>query len=149
MATIRFPTELREFLRSLNDHHVEYLLIGGYEVGYHGYPRATGDLDVWIAMSPENAQRMVEALRAFGFGATGVSPELFLEPHQVTRIGRSPLRIEILTTVSGLDFIEAYAQRVVDVIDGIPVSVISRQHLEINKRAAGRAKDLADVDNLP
>jgi hypothetical protein len=106
-------------------------------------------MDVWIAMNPENANKMVAALRAFGFGATGVSPDLFLEPHQVTRMGRSPLRIEILTTVSGLDFTEAYARRVVVVIDGIPVSVISRQDLEINKRAAGRTKDLADLDNLP
>jgi hypothetical protein len=136
-------------LRLLGDHRVEYLLIGGYAVGYHGYPRATADMDVWIAMNPENAQKMVSALRAFGFGATGLSTDLFLHPHQITRMGRSPLRIEILTTVSGLDFAEAYAQRVVDNIDGIPVSVISREHLEINKRAAGRTKDLADVDNLP
>jgi hypothetical protein len=141
--------DLREFLKLLNDHHVEYLLVGGYAVSYHGYVRSTGDLDIWIAMNPENAQRMVELLRAFGFGGTGLSIDLFLRPHQVTRMGREPVRIEILTTVSGIDFTEAYAQRIVDVIDGIPVSVISRQHLEINKRAAGRTKDLADLDNLP
>jgi predicted nucleotidyltransferase len=141
--------DLREFLRLLNDHHVEYLLIGGYAVSYHGYVRSTADMDIWIAMNPENAQRMVELLRAFGFGATGLSTDLFLHPHQITRMGHAPVRIEILTTVSGLDFTEAYAQRVVDIIDGIPVSVISREHLEINKRAAGRTKDLADLDNLP
>ena len=133
----------------LGEHHVEYLLIGGYAVGYHGYPRATADMDIWIAMDPENAQRMVSALQAFGFGAPGLSTDLFSQPDQITRMGRSPLRIEILTTVSGLEFTEAYAQRVTDNIDGIPVTVISRKHLEINKRAAGRTKDLADLDNLP
>ena len=149
MSTIRLPTEFREFLKSLTDSNVEYLLIGGFAVGCHGYPRTTGDMDVWIAMNPENAQKMIAALRAFGFGATGLSTDLFSQPDQITRMGRSPLRIEILTTVSGLDFTEAYAQRIVDIIDGFPVSVISREHLEINKRAAGRTKDLADLDNLP
>src|SRR5262245_35838523 len=106
-------------------------------------------MDVWIAMDPENARRIVAALHAFGFGATGVSTDLFMQPHQITRMGRSPLRIEILTTVSGLDFAEAYARRVVDFIDGIAVSVLSLEDLKINMRAAGRPKDLADVDNLP
>jgi hypothetical protein len=133
----------------LNDHHVEYLLVGGYAVSYHGYVRSTADLDIWIAMNPENAQRMVELLRAFGFGDTGLSTDLFLSPHQITRMGREPVRIEILTTVSGVDFAEAYAHRIVDVIDGIPVSVMSRQHSEANKRAVGRAKDLAGLENLP
>jgi predicted nucleotidyltransferase len=141
--------DLREFLRLLNDHQVEYLLVGGYAVSYHGYVRSTADMDIWIAMNPENAQRMVGLLRAFGFGETGLSPDLFSRPHQITRMGRSPVLIEILTTISGLDFTEAYAQRIVDTIDGIPVTVISREHLEINKRAAGRTKDLADLDNLP
>ncbi len=141
--------DLREFLKLLNDHHVEYLLVDGYAVSYHGCVRSTADLDIWIAMNPENARRMVELLRAFGFGETGLSTDLFLSPHQITRMGREPVRIEILTTVSGVDFAEAYAHRIVDVIDGIPVSVISRQHLEANKRAAGRAKDLADLENLP
>ncbi len=141
--------DLREFLRLLNDHHVEYLLVGGYAVSYHGYVRSTADLDIWIAISPENAERMVELLREFGFGETGLSTDLFLDPSQVTRMGREPVRIEILTSVSGLDFTEAYARRVVDSIDEVPVSVISREDLEINKRAAGRTKDLADLDNLP
>jgi hypothetical protein len=133
----------------LNVHHVEYLLIGGYAVSYHGYVRSTADMDIWIARTPENAHKMVELLEGFGFGGTGLSTDLFLRHHQITRMGRAPVRIEILTSVSGLEFTEAYAQRVVDVIDGVPVSVISREHLEINKRAAGRSKDIADLDNLP
>jgi hypothetical protein len=141
--------DLREFLRLLNDRHVEYLLIGGYAVSYHGYVRSTVDMDIWIAMNRENAQKMVEVLQAFGFGTSHPSTDLFMHPNQVTRMGRAPVRIEILTRVSGLDFPEAYAGRDVALIDEIPVSVISRKHLEVNTRASGRAKDLADLENLP
>ncbi len=131
----------------MNNFSVEYLLVGGYAVAYHGYPRATGDMDIWIAMDEQNAGRVVSALQAFGFGATGVSSDLFVRPGQVTRMGVPPMRIEILTTVSGLDFAEAFSRRVVDVIDGVPVTII--EDLKANKRAAGRLKDRTDVDNLP
>src|SRR5690242_4613022 len=109
--------DLREFLRLLNEFHVEYLLIGGYAVSYHGYPRTTADMDIWIAMSAENAQKMVGVLNRFGFSGVGVSADLFLQPNQVTRMGYPPVRIEILTSVSGLEFADAYAHRVEDVID--------------------------------
>ena len=141
--------DLKEFLKLLNEHRVEYLLIGGYAVSYHGYPRSTADIDIWIATNEQNAGQIIAALEAFGFGGTGMTPDLFLQPDQITRMGNPPHRIEILTTISGLDFSEAYAQRVVDVIDDIPVSLISLEHLKINKRASGRAKDLADLENLP
>jgi hypothetical protein len=149
MDTIHFPIELREFLRSLGIHHVEYLLVGGYAVGYHGYPRATGDMDIWIAMNETNARRVMDALDAFGFGDTGMTTELFTHADQIVRIGYEPLRVEIMTTISGLDFSEAYKERIVDEIDGVSVSIISADHLKINKRASGRLKDLADLDNLP
>jgi predicted nucleotidyltransferase len=149
MDTIRFPTELREFLKLLGDHHVEYLLIGGYAVGYHGYPRATADMDIWIAADLGNAQKVMAALNEFGFGDTGMTADLFTKPDQIVRMGNTPLRIEIVTTISGVNFAESYRERVVDEIDGVAVSVISREHLETNKRASGRLKDLADLDNLP
>ncbi len=149
MDTIRFPTELKEFLRLLSEHHVEYLLIGGYAVGYHGHPRATADMDIWVATNEANARRIVAALEEFGFGQTGITPGLFQQRDQITRMGNPPLRIEIMTTISGLEFAEAYAARVVDIIDEVPVSVISPEHLKANKRASGRPKDLADLDNLP
>jgi len=133
----------------LNENHVEYLLIGGYAVGYHGFPRATADMDVWVAINEANATKIITALDAFGFAGTGMTPELFLGPDKITRMGNPPLRIEILTSISGLEFDEAYAKRIVDVIDGVSVSVISSEHLKINKRASGRSKDLADLDNLP
>jgi len=149
MDTIQFPTELKEFLELLNEHRVEYMLIGGYAVGYHGFPRATADMDIWIATNEANAGKIIAALEAFGFAGTGMTPELFLGPDKITQMGNPPLRIEILTTISGLEFAEAYAKRIVDVVDGVPVSFISSDHLKINKRASGRPKDLADLDNLP
>jgi hypothetical protein len=149
MDTIQFPTELREFLHLLIENHVEYLLIGGYAVGYHGFPRATADMDIWVATNETNAGNIIAALEAFGFGGTGMTPDLFLGPDKITQMGNPPLRIEILTTISGLEFAEAYAMRVVDVVDGVPVSFISADHLKINKRASGRPKDLGDLDNLP
>lgn len=149
MDTIQFPTELREFLELLSENHVEYLLVGGYAVVYHGFPRTTADMDIWVAANEANAAKIIAALEAFGFAGTDMTPDLFLGPDKITQMGNPPLRIEILTTISGLEFAEAYAKRIVEVIDGVPVSVISSDHLKINKRASGRTKDLADLDNLP
>lgn len=121
-------------MKLLDEHRVEYLLIGGYAVGYYGYPRATGDLDIWIAANLANAQRIMAALEEFGFGDTGMTASLFVEPDQIVRMGNAPLRIEIMTTISGLAFAEAFPKRVVESIDGVAVSIISREHLERNKR---------------
>lgn len=129
--------------------NVEYLLVGGYAVGYYGYPRATGDMDVWIARTRDNAERTARALRQFGFSAETVSPELFLEEGRIVRMGMPPVRIELITGVSGVEFDECYAHRKVDIIDGVEVSLISLEHLKLNKKAAGRAKDLDDLENLP
>jgi phage replication-related protein YjqB (UPF0714/DUF867 family) len=149
MATILLPPDFKEFLQLLHDHHVDYLLIGGYAVGYHGYPRATGDMDIWVAMNSANAEKLVAVLTAFGFGASNICADLFLQPNNVIRMGNPPLRLELLTTVSGVGFADAYAQRVTDTIDGVPVTIISLEQLKINKRASGRLRDLSDVENLP
>jgi len=149
MATIHLPRDFKEFLKLLNEHQVEYLLIGGYAVGYHGYPRATADMDIWIAMNPTNAGRIVAVLKEFGFDLPELSPELFLKEWQIIRLGVPPVRIEIATTISGVDFNDCYAQRVVDVLDGVKVNLISLNHLKINKKASGRHQDLADLENLP
>ena len=111
MDTIPLPPDFSEFLRLLNGQHVEYLLIGGYAVSYHGYPRSTADMDIWIATSEQNAARTVAALEAFGFTGANLSPHLFDKPDQITRLGNPPLRIEILTTISGLDFDEVDSKR--------------------------------------
>jgi len=133
----------------LNAHEVEYMLIGGYAVGYHGYPRATADMDIWIAVHPENSQRMVSVLKEFGFDAPELSPQLFSEDWQIVRLGVPPVRIEIATTISGVDFGECYSERVVDMLDDVEVNLISLKHLKANKKASGRHQDLADLENLP
>jgi hypothetical protein len=149
MATIHLPPDFKEFLRLLNVHKVEYLLIGGYAVNYHGYPRATADMDIWVAVHPANAGRIVGALKEFGFDLPDLSPELFLREWQIIRLGVPPVRIEIATTISGVDFAECYAERVDDILDGVPAKLISLDHLKRNKKASGRHQDLADLEHLP
>jgi len=149
MAMIRLPQDFKEFLRLLNAHKVEYLLIGGYAVAYFGYPRATADMDIWIAMNPANAGKTVAALKEFGFDLPDLSVELFLKEWQIIRLGVPPVRIEISTTISGVNFEECFAERVSGELDGEKVNLISLNHLKANKRAAGRHQDLADLDNLP
>jgi hypothetical protein len=146
---MRLPIDFKEFLKLLNDQKVRYLLIGGYAVGYHGYPRATNDMDVWVAVDPGNADRLVAALREFGFVLPELTPDLFLEVNKIIRMGIPPMRLEISTGISGVEFEECFAQRVVGDLDGIQVNIIDLPHLKINKKAAGRLKDLADLENLP
>ena len=124
-------------------------MIGGYAVGFHGYVRTTADCDVWIGMDPQNAQRMVDVLREFGFDVPELRAELFTNPDQLVRMGVKPYLIEIMTTISGVDFAECYRERRIENIDGIPVNVIQLRHLKINKLASGRGKDLIDLENLP
>src|SRR6266478_1987754 len=143
------PNDFKEFLSLLRVHGVEYLLIGGYAVGYHGYPRATRDLDIWIAATQENASRVVSSLKEFGFDSPELSTELLLQPERMVRMGFEPLRIEILKSISGVSFGECYPDRIVDLLDGVEVSLISLKHLKINKKASGRLKDLADIEHLP
>ena len=145
---IHLPPDFRDFLRLLGAHGVEYLLIGGYAVGYHGYPRATADMDIWVPRERPNAERLVAALREFGFAGAEVTPELFLDPNQIVRMGVPPLRLEILSEISGVEFRPCYARRVAAEIDGVPVQLISLEDLKLNKRASGRHKDLADLDEL-
>ncbi|MCX6034774.1 MAG: hypothetical protein NTV38_07335 [Chloroflexi bacterium] len=118
---IELPLDFKEFLKLLNEKDVRYLLIGGYAVGYHGYPRATNDLDIWIAVHPENAERVVQALREFGFALPELTPDLFLQENKIVRMGNPPMRLEITTGISGVEFDECYASCIVDIFDGIEV----------------------------
>ena len=146
---ILLPPDLKDFLRLLNLNAVEYLLVGGYAVGYYGYPRATGDMDIWIARNPENADRVTTALQAFGFSASSISPALFLTPNKVFRMGNPPLRIEVLTDISGVEFSACWNARESAVIDDLPVNMINLDDLKRNKQASGRLKDKADLQHLP
>jgi hypothetical protein len=149
MATSSLPRDFREFLRLLNQKSVEYLLVGGYAVAFHGFPRPTGDLDVWVSIHPDNIDKVLEVLREFGFGGGDLSPHLFEKPGAIIRMGVPPVRIEIQTRISGVAFSECYQHRVVGDLDGELVNLINLEHLKRNKRAAGRLKDLADLENLP
>jgi predicted nucleotidyltransferase len=148
MATIRLPADFRDFLKLLNSHHVEYLLVGGYAVCFHGHYRNTGDIDFWIAMHPENATKLVRLIREFGFEISGLSEELFLQKGRIIRMGVEPVRIELLTAISGCEFPDCYSRRIEATLDGIAVNVISLQDLVKNKLRAGRVKDLDDASKL-
>lgn len=137
-----------EFLRSLNARGVEYLVVGGYAVGYHGFVRATGDLDVFVRLGETNAERLIAAFKDFGFDLPELTPALFMEPGRIVRIGVPPLRLEVMNGISGVSFDECYRKRVEDTIDGLRICFIDRESLLVNKRAAARPKDLADVEAL-
>lgn len=149
MAKIELHPDFKDFLRFLNSHNVKYLIVGGYAVGYHGYPRATGDMDIWIESSESNSKKMISAFRDFGVSNEEISEDLFIEDNKIIRMGVPPVRIEIITSASGVAFDECYSNREVIDIDGIPVNFISLRDLKNNKRAAGRHKDLEDIDHLP
>jgi predicted nucleotidyltransferase len=146
---IELPPDFKEFLKILNDNQVKYLVIGGYAVKYHGYARTTKDLDVWIATIPENFDQVVKALRKFDFSLPEFTPVLVIKANKIVRKGQPPIRLEISTSISGVDFEECYASRIVDTLDGVQVNIIDLPHLKANKKAAGRLKDLADLEHLP
>jgi hypothetical protein len=133
----------------LKEHDVRYLLIGGYAVGYHGYARATEDMDIWVAIHPDNAQKLVSAMKAFGLDDPNLTSELFLQKPKIIRMGFPPLRLEITTSISGVEFEECYKTRIVDNFDGVEVCVIDLKNLKKNKKASGRTKDIADLEELP
>jgi hypothetical protein len=140
--------DFKEFIRSLNEHNVRYLIIGGYAVAFHGHPRYTKDLDVWIELAPKNAANILKALAQFGFGSLGLTEADFLESDQIIQLGYPPSRIDILTTLAGVDFENCYASRVITTIDNIPMNFIDLENLKKNKKATGRLQDLADLENL-
>ena len=105
---ITLHQDFKDFLKLLNSHEVKYLLIGGYAVGFHGYPRATADLDIWVEMDAQNAQKTVSAIKQFGFDVPELTTDIFLESNKVIRLGNPPIRIEVMTGISGVDFKECY-----------------------------------------
>jgi len=149
MPTIPLPNDFSEFLKLLNKHQVRYLLVGGYAVAYHGYVRATADLDVWIDQTPSNAVSLVASLTEFGFQVESLVPEIFLVDDRVIRMGLPPFRIEVLTSISGVDFAQAHEHRVTEKWEGVEIPIIDLVHLKANKKAAGRHQDLDDLENLP
>lgn len=148
MATPALPQDFRDFLKLLNSKKIKYLLVGGYAVGYYGYPRATADMDIWIAISKENAKKMTELIKDFGMDTPALNKSIFLQPGKVIRMGYPPIRIEVLTEISGVKFEQCYLRRKETKIDGLKVKIISFEDLLKNKKASGRYKDLNDLENL-
>lgn len=140
--------DLREFIESLNSHHVEYLIVGAFALAFHGVPRSTGDIDILVRTSPGNAALVEEVLRAFGFASLGLSAADFLHPDQVIQLGHPPNRIDLLTSITGVTFEEAWAGGVAAELHGVPVRFIGREALIRNKRATGRTQDKADLEAL-
>jgi len=140
--------DLREFIELLNALKVRYIIVGAFAVAYHGYPRYTGDIDLFIERSPENAQGILNAIQQFGFGDLGISSEDFLQADQVIQLGIAPNRIDLLTFLSGVEFQEAWATRVQGEIAGLSVPIISKELLKKNKAASARSQDMADLEHL-
>ena len=140
--------DFKEFFQLLNAHEVRYLIVGGYAVAFHGYPRYTKDVDIWVERTPENAARIIAALDAFGFGSLGLTAEDFLEPDTVIQLGYPPNRIDLLIGIPGVGFEACYAEKIDADIDGVRLHFINRACLIQSKRASGRHQDLADIENL-
>lgn len=146
----RLNPDFRDLLLEFHAHDVEFLIVGAYAVAFHGVPRATGDIDIFIRPSTANAERAWNALAAFGtpLGSANIEPRDLGTPGTVYQIGLPPRRIDILTTLSGISFDEAWASRQPAELDGHTVYFIGREALLRNKRASGRAKDLGDIQAL-
>jgi hypothetical protein len=140
--------DFKEFIQSLNDNHVRYLVVGGYAVALHGYPRYTKDIDIWIESKPTNAARIVSALEQFGFGSLGVKESDFLVKDQIVQLGYAPNRIDIITSLPGVSFKECYIKRIAVEVDGVTVYFIDLDNLRKNKKATGKLQDLADLEKL-
>ena len=145
---MKLSRDFKEFVESLNANDVRYLVVGGYAVALHGYPRLTKDLDIWLWLDAENAFRIVQALADFGFSSLGLQVADFMVPDQIIQMGYPPNRIDLITTLPGVDFENCYETRVVIVIDQTPVDFIDLESLKRNKQASGRLQDLADLENL-
>lgn len=140
--------DFRELLGLFNSHAVEYLVVGAYALAFHGAPRNTGDIDLLVRAHPDNARKIVAALTAFGFGSLGLKDEDFLKPEQVVQLGVPPVRVDILTSLSGVTWEEAHAGRTPGHYGDVPLDFIGKREYIKNKRATGRLKDAADIEAL-
>ena len=145
---IPLPRDFQDFLRLLNANAIRYLVIGGYAVAYHGHVRYTGDLDIFVELSTDNAERIVRALREFGFDLPKLKPGLFLRKGKIVRMGYEPMRLEILNEIDGVGFRECYRQRRMARLGGLKINFIDLPQLLKNKRASRRPQDLADIAAL-
>ena len=145
-----FTPDFIDFIQLLNKHEVKYMVVGGYAVGLHGYPRYTGDLDIWIQISEENATKMLLVLKEFGVNIPDLKKEDFLRENPLSGVhfGREPLRIDILNKIDGVAFDECYPNKLSNVFEGTTIHYIHFNDLKKNKLSSGRTKDKADIEEL-
>jgi hypothetical protein len=146
---VKTTKDLREFIELLNSAKIDYVIVGGHAVAFHGAPRFTGDIDFFVRPDRATAEKLSDVLKRFGFGTLGLSPDDLNKRDQIIQLGRPPNRIDVLTGISGVDFEEAWSSRVGAELDQLPVAFIGHAALIKNKRASGRQKDLADIEALP
>ncbi|HEX9984377.1 MAG TPA: DUF6036 family nucleotidyltransferase [Thermoanaerobaculia bacterium] len=144
----KLQADLKEFIALLNSHNVDYLVVGGHAVAFHGHPRFTGDIDFFVRTTTENAQRLLRVLDMFGFGGIGIAEDDLITQGRVISLGQPPNRIDILTSISGVGFDSAWESRVQTVMDDQPVTLLGWTDLLKNKEASGRQKDKADLEKL-
>ena len=140
--------DFRDLLELFNKHQVEFMLVGGYALAFHGAPRYTGDMDIFVHISSQNAVRIMAALREFGFGSVGLTAENFQQENMVVQLGVPPVRVDIITSLTGISWEDAYSNRVQGKYGNVPVSYIGRDQFILNKKATGRKRDLADLEAL-
>ena len=140
--------DLHELLALFRSRRVDFLVVDGHAVAFHGYPRLTEDLDLFVRPDLANGHRIVEALREFGFGSLDLAPSDFVADDRVIQLGRAPNRVDLITRLYGVDFAAAWERRVAAQLDGTPVWMVAREDLIKNKRATGRAQDIADAESL-
>ena len=141
-------SDFKEFAALLNSNAVEYMVVGGYALAAYGHPRYTGDLDFWVGTQIHNADRVLAALAEFGFAGLGIRKEDLTSPNQVIQLGYSPARIDLLTSLDGVDFAECYLRRMTVLVDGVELGFIGLDDFKTNKRAVGRHQVLADLEAL-
>lgn len=143
-----FEQDFIDFIELLNIHKVEYIIVGAHALSYHGRPRHTGDLDIWINPTIENADKMIKVISDFGFGSLGLDKADFIKDNFITQLGYPPLRIILLNSISGVQFVQAYKRKISVQMDNTIVPFISVQDFILNKQATGRPKDIADIKSL-
>ena len=145
---MELPSDFRDLICALNDVECEYLIVGGYAMGAHGQPRYTGDIDLYFRRTAENAEKIIRAVRTFGYNSPDLTIESLIEPGMIHYFGHPPLRVDLLNTLSGLEFEQAWVNRVIVEEGNMRLPILSKEDLIANKRASGRLKDLADLQIL-
>ena len=145
---MRVEKDFKEFIALLNKHGVKYLVIGGFAFAFYAKPRFTKDIDFFVEASEENSKKIIKALNRFGFAGIGLTEGDFREPGQIIQLGYQPMRIDIVTTVTGVDFADAWSNRVTGKYGDVDCFFISKEELIKNKQASGRPQDIADLKLL-